>query len=260
MKKICLIAISSMALLTACAESKLNLINTLDKPTSEQLTMQMFRSNCSDLTLNNVKKLPSEELLNVVTFRRTAKSAPDKSCVVSCFGGSRLTQNERQAQCQQVVNTELLRQENVNAQQRAIVDEQTRQAEDANRKLYADIENQGYKEMMFDDFHLDEDHLPTGKKIYIKGYYEVVGESQYLVKAPSIQYPYPQYQIPIYTKDADRNAQKLLLTNVYRCTAGQGACEITVIGKIAQCDVSSFGNTKYKPCISMDSFLYDAKN
>lgn len=260
MKKICIIAFSGMALLAGCAESKLNIINAIDKPTPEQLTMQIFRSDCSDLKSDEVKNLHSEELLNVISVRRTSKFAPDKSCYVSCYGGSRLTQNERQAQCQQVVNAELLQQENADAQQKAIADEQTKRTEVANRKLYAEIENQGYKEMMFDDFHLDEEHLAIGKKIYIKGYYEVVGESQYLVKAPSIQYPYPQYQIPIYTKNADRNAQKLLLTNVYHCTAGQGVCEITVIGKIAQCEVTSFGNIRNKPCINMDYFLYETTN
>lgn len=258
MNKFCSIVIIGVTLISGCAESNLNLINTIDKPTPAQLTMHILRSNCSDLKVKEERNIPQDEFFKQVILTRTAKYDPAKSCVISCYGGSRLMQNVRQAQCQQVVDTEILRQQNESDQQSAQAEVAARKAEDVNRKIYADIENKGYQQMMFDDFHLDEDRLPVGKKIYIKGYYEVVGELQYLVKSPSIQYPYPQYQIPVYTKNADRNARQLLLNNAYHCAAGQGVCEITLVGTVAQCNITTLGSTRNKSCISMDSLLYEA--
>jgi hypothetical protein len=70
-----------------------------------------------------------------------------------------------------------------------------------------------------------------------------------------VGYAQPGYQIPLLVANAEREARKTLI-KMHVCAAGQSACSMTVIGKVARCNITFLSVTKNKTCISMDTLLY----
>lgn len=227
------------------------------QPTEEEITVKIRESNCTDLNFNqnNKNSLNTSEYLRFIKVYRSDLN--NKKCMIVCTGGLRLSDDERKLKCKNEIDAEISRQRLAKERKNDKIAEKKAVAKAKTDKMYSDLAAKGYTKISIDDFQLDADSLPNGKKVYIEGFYEVFGEIQYLVRIPTAGYQQQQYQIPLLSEDADRETRKRLIKIQQSCTAGQSACQITVIGKVTPCKVSFFSTSKNKTCINIDTFFVE---
>jgi hypothetical protein len=228
------------------------------QPTEEEITVKIRESNCTYLNVrqyNNSSIMNTSEYLKLIRIYKS--DINNKQCMVVCTGGVRLSDNERKLKCINEIDIEVARQKTEVERKNAEISERHALAKAKADKMYSDLAAKGYAKMSIDDFQLDADSLPNGKKIYIDGYYEIFGDIQYLVRFPTAGYQQQQYQIPLLSGDADRETRKRLIKMQQSCPAGQSACQITVIGKVTPCQISFFSASKNKVCINIDTFFIE---
>ena len=241
---------------SGCADVAVKAYQSMRPPTDDELTMKIFESGCTDLKWpqpNNVQS--TEEYFNLIRIRRRDQNKGNGGCQVQCTGGQRLSGEERTSKCKQEIEAEVTKQR---------IDEEKKDAEIAQRnaiakaktdEMYSGLAAKGYTKISIDDFQLDAESLPNGKKIYVDGYYEIFGDIQYLVRFPTAGQP-QQYQIPLLSGNANRESRKVLIQMQQSCVAGRSACKMTVIGKVTRCKITFLSVSKNKTCIDIDTFFY----
>lgn len=242
--------------LSGCADVAVKAYESMRPPTSDELTMKIFESGCTDLKWpqpNNVQS--TDEYFNLIRIQRKDQKKGDGGCQVQCTGGQRLSGEERTSKCKQEIEAEVTKQRKEEEKKYAEIAKQNAIAKAKADEMYSDLAAKGYTKMSIDDFQLDSESLPNGKKIYIDGYYEIFGDIQSLVRFPTAGQP-QQYQIPLLSGNADREARKILIKMQQSCVAGKSACQMTVIGKVTRCKITFLSVSKNKTCINIDTFFY----
>lgn len=225
-------------------------------PTDEEIAMKIRESSCTDLKWKQPSNsMATSEYLKLIRIERADLN--NKKCQVVCTEGYRLSDEERTLKCKQNIEIEVSKQKLEKEKKDAEIDQQYAIAKAKTDQIYSDLAAKGYSSMSIDDFQLDADSLPNGKKIYVDGYYEIYGDIQYLGRFPTAGYPQQQYQIPLLSGDADRESRKTLIKIQQRCAAGQSACQMTVIGKVTRCKITFLSVTKNKTCINIDTFFIE---
>lgn len=253
---ILLVVCSVFVGLSGCADVAVNAYESMRPPTDDELTMRIFESGCTDLKWtqpNNVQS--TEEYFKLIRIQRGDKNKGNGECQVQCTGGKRLSGEERTSKCKQEIEAQVVRQRKEEEKKYAEIAQQNAIAKAKADQMYSGLAAKGYAPMSIDDFQLDAESLPSGKKIYIDGYYEIFGDVQYLVRSPTAGHP-QQYQIPLLSGDADRESRKVLIKMQQSCVAGRSACQMTVIGKVTRCKVTYPSVSKNKTCINIDTFVY----
>jgi hypothetical protein len=242
--------------LSGCADIAVQAYESLRPPTDEELTMKITESSCTDLNWKQPSNSPSSaEYFKLIRIQRADLNKANGECQIQCTGGERLSDEERTLKCNQEIEVEVARQKSEEEKKYAEIAQQNAISKAETDKMYSDLAAKGYTKMSIDDFQLDADSLPNGKKIYVDGYYEIFGDIQYLVRFPTAGYP-QKYQIPLLSGDADRESRKILIKMQQSCAAGQSACQMTVIGKVTRCKITFLSVSKNKTCINIDTFFY----
>lgn len=243
--------------LSGCADIAQNAYDSLREPTEDELTMRIIDSTCSDLQGISKGNGPfsTAEYMKLVRVNRPDTTKSGGECKIECTGGERLSSEKRVEICNQKISVEVAKQRSEEAKKAAEFAQQSAIAKANTEKMYSDLVAKGYTQISFDDFQLDANSLPNGKKIYINGYYEAFGNIQYLVRIPTIGNP-QQYIIPLITDNASRKSRKILIRMQEACIPGVSACQMTAIGRVTRCKISFLSSSKTKTCISLDNFFY----
>lgn len=240
-------------ILSGCADIS-KTYDFISPPTNEELTMRLFESGCTDIKWKRPNGILPKEYWKLIRIKRIDKNNGGE-CQIQCTGGQRLSGEERILNCNQEIEAEVVKQRREEDDKYAEISRKNAIAKEKSEKVYSNLALKGYTPMSIDDFQLDSESLPIGKKIYVDGFYEIFGDIQYLVRFPTAANP-QQYQIPLLSVDADRESRKLLIKMQQSCVAGRSACRIKVIGKVARCKITFLSASKNKVCISMDTFSY----
>lgn len=243
--------------LAGCADVAQKTYDSLREPTENELTMRIIDSTCSDLKGISKGNGPfsTAEYMRLVRVNRPDTTKSDRECKVECTGGERLSSERRVEICNQKIAAEVAKQRSEEEKKAAEFAQQSAIAKAKTDKMYSDLIAKGYTQISFDDFQLDANSLPNGKKIYINGYYEAFGNIQYLVRSPTIGNP-QQYRIPLIADNANRESRKLLIKMQEACISGKSVCQMTAIGRVTRCEISFLSASKTKTCISLDNFFY----
>ena len=121
-------------------------------------------------------------------------------------------------------------------------------------QLAKDDGARGYNQMSFNDFELDAEKMPLGKKLAITGYYQVEGQLEMLVDTIFSKQVPGAYRLILITDEAPRPTRKELLTWRKSTCGMYGMCLMTVLGHVSECEVNWLGrpirNTR---CLTVDS-------
>lgn len=242
--------------LSGCADIAVKAYDSMRPPTDDELSMKIFESGCTDLKWpqpNNVQS--TEEFFNLIRIQRGDQNKRGGECQVQCTGGQRLSGEERTEKCKQEIEAEVTKQRKEEEKKYAEIARQNAIAKAKTDEMYSDLAAKGYTKMSIDDFQLDAESLPSGKKIYVDGYYEIYGDIQYLVRFPTAGRS-QQYKVHLLSGAADRESRKMLIKMQQHCVAGSSACKMTVIGKVTRCKITFLSLSKNKTCINIDTFFY----
>lgn len=117
-------------------------------------------------------------------------------------------------------------------------------------QLEKNDESNGYFPMSFEDFQLDAESMPVGKRVKITGFYEVSGELLSLTKVSSIAVP-NGYKLPLFAKNSPRDTRKKLL-ELQNC-GYYAVCQRTVLGHVEKCFETYMGrHVKNSTCLAID--------